>query len=116
MTTRPQLRTTAQGPEVSLSDSASEGIGLGWSATSTMLSGLALFGGTGWLLDQWWNTRWVTPIGVLLGLGLAIYAIVMRFRPAEDSSAPGESGSTTQTTDEVRTAAPAGSGALNRES
>lgn len=58
---------------------ASTGMDLGWAVTSTMLSGIFLFGGMGWLLDRWWGTRFVVAIGVLLGLALAVYAIVMRY-------------------------------------
>lgn len=81
------------------STAASAGMHLGWGATSTMFGGLILFGGIGWLLDHWWQTRFATPIGVLLGLGLGVYAVVMRYgrEPIEsDSDESGESSSTGQ--------------------
>lgn len=59
------------------------GANIGWSATSTMLGGLALWGGIGWLLDQWWGTKWATPVGVILGLALGVYAVVMRYGRAD---------------------------------
>lgn len=52
---------------------------MGWGATSTMLGGLILWGGLGLLLDHWWGTRFATPIGTVMGLGLGVYAVVMRY-------------------------------------
>ena len=50
---------------------------------STLIAGFAVWGGIGWLLDQWWGTRLMTPIGLLIGMALGIYAVVARHgRPA----------------------------------
>lgn len=67
---------------------ASTGMDLGWAVTSTMLSGLFLFGGAGWLLDRWWGTRFVVAIGAVVGLALGVYAIVMRY--GHEPTAPNE--------------------------
>lgn len=48
-------------------------------AGSSMLSGLLLFGGLGWLLDRWWGTSFALPIGVLLGAGLAFCSMWFRY-------------------------------------
>ena len=56
----------------------SPGADEGWAVLGSLLSGLILFGGLGWLLDQWWGTRVMTPVGALLGMALGIYAVVMR--------------------------------------
>ncbi len=58
---------------------ASTGTQLGWAATSTLLGGLVVWGGLGWLLDHWWGTRFATPIGAILGMALGVYAVVMRY-------------------------------------
>jgi F0F1-type ATP synthase assembly protein I len=64
----------------------SGGVDQGWAVLSTMISGLVVFGGLGWLLDHWWNTRLMTPTGLVIGMALGIYAVVMRFgRPGESS-------------------------------
>lgn len=63
----------------SSTSSASQGVGEGWAAVSTLIGGFVFWGGVGWLLDHWWGTRFLTPIGVILGMALGIYAVVMRF-------------------------------------
>jgi hypothetical protein len=45
---------------------------------STLIAGFAVWGGIGWLLDQWWGTRLMTPIGLIIGMALGIYAVVAR--------------------------------------
>lgn len=57
---------------------------MGWAATSTMFGGIVVWGGAGWLLDHWWGTRFATPIGAILGAGLGVYAVVMRFGRAPE--------------------------------
>ena len=41
-----------------------------------MFSGMAVWGGVGWLLDHWWRPHVLTLVGGLLGLGVAIYLVV----------------------------------------
>ncbi|HYX95961.1 MAG TPA: AtpZ/AtpI family protein [Geodermatophilus sp.] len=45
----------------------------------TMISGMAVWGGAGWLLDQWLNTRVFAPVGIILGVAVAIYVVVVRY-------------------------------------
>ena len=66
---------------------ASRGADEGWAVLSTLISGFVVFGGIGWLLDQWWGARLMTPIGLVVGMSLGIYAVVMQFgrpRTAEE--------------------------------
>ena len=44
-----------------------------------MLSGILVWGGVGWLLDRWLETRVFILVGALLGLGVAIYLIVIKY-------------------------------------
>jgi F0F1-type ATP synthase assembly protein I len=44
-----------------------------------MLSGIIVWGGVGWLLDRWWETRVFTLVGTLLGLTVAIYLVVVKY-------------------------------------
>ncbi len=60
-------------------DSTSNGANEGWAVLSTLLGGLLVWGAIGWLLDHWWHTHMATPIGVLLGMVLGIYAVVARY-------------------------------------
>ena len=58
---------------------ASRGADEGWAVLSTLISGFVVFGGIGWLLDRWWDTHLMVPIGVIVGMALSIYAVVMQF-------------------------------------
>ncbi len=48
----------------------------GWTATGTLLAGIVVWGGIGWLLSRW--TDWIgfLPIGVVLGAALGVYLVV----------------------------------------
>jgi F0F1-type ATP synthase assembly protein I len=46
-----------------------------------MLSGLIVWGGAGLALDRWLGTEFFVLVGVLLGLGVAIYIVVMKYAP-----------------------------------
>jgi F0F1-type ATP synthase assembly protein I len=61
-----------------------------------MISGMAVWGGAGWLLDRWLETRVFAPVGIILGISVAIYLVVKRYGgplPApgasENSTTPG---------------------------
>jgi F0F1-type ATP synthase assembly protein I len=66
---------------------ASHGSGAetGWAIIGTMISGMAVWGGAGWLLDQWLNARAFFPVGIILGMAVAIYVVVVRFGGADPS-------------------------------
>jgi F0F1-type ATP synthase assembly protein I len=44
-----------------------------------MLSGIIVWGGAGWLLDRWLETRVFILVGTLVGLTVAIYLIVVKY-------------------------------------
>lgn len=50
-----------------------------WSIPSYILSGMAVYGGLGWLLDRWLGTSALFPIGILVGLALALYLVFHRY-------------------------------------
>lgn len=50
-----------------------------WSIPSYILSGMAVYGGVGWLLDRWLGLSALFPIGILVGLGLALYLVYHRY-------------------------------------
>jgi len=56
----------------------SPGADEGWAVLGSLISGLILFGGLGWVLDHWWDMRVMAPVGAVLGMALGIYAVVMR--------------------------------------
>jgi F0F1-type ATP synthase assembly protein I len=58
---------------------ASQGVDQAWAAVTTMIGGFAVWGGVGWLLDRWWGTKFALPVGVILGMALGVYAVVVRY-------------------------------------
>jgi F0F1-type ATP synthase assembly protein I len=52
---------------------------MGWGVTGTLLSGMAVWGGVGWLLDRWLDVLLFTPIGIILGVSVAIYVVVVKY-------------------------------------
>lgn len=56
-----------------------EGADIGWSVMTTLIGGFVVWGGIGRLLDWWLDTRLMTPIGLIVGMALGIYAVVARF-------------------------------------
>lgn len=59
------------------------GADTGWAVTGTLLSGMAVWGGAGWLLDRWWNIVVFFPVGVIFGMAVAIYLVVKRYGAAD---------------------------------
>ncbi|WP_207798486.1 AtpZ/AtpI family protein [Klenkia marina] len=66
-------------------ESHPSGADVGWGITGTLLSGLVVWGGAGWLLDRWLETRVFVVIGMLLGLASAIYLVVTKYGGATDA-------------------------------
>jgi len=51
-----------------------------WSVIGTLLAGIVVWGGVGWLLDRWLRFDGLfLPIGMLLGVGASIYVIYVRY-------------------------------------
>ena len=55
------------------------GMDQGYRILSIMIAGLVVYGGLGWLLDRWLGTSWWLPIGLVLGVALGVYLVVVRF-------------------------------------
>jgi F0F1-type ATP synthase assembly protein I len=51
-----------------------------------MLSGIVVWGGVGLLLDRWWGTHFLALVGVLLGLTVAIYLVVVKYGAVDPPS------------------------------
>ncbi len=53
----------------------------GWTALGTLLSGIVLWGGIGWLLDWWLGIpkHFGLLIGMIVGISLALYLVMKRF-------------------------------------
>lgn len=55
------------------------GVETGYAVIGTLISGMAVWGGVGWLLDHWLDTRVFFPVGIILGTAVAIYLVVARY-------------------------------------
>lgn len=61
------------------------GTGDGMQVLAYILSGLLLYGGLGFLGDWLLDTSFLLPIGLILGVGLAMYMIIKRFGRSDDA-------------------------------
>jgi F0F1-type ATP synthase assembly protein I len=68
---------------------------MGWNITGTMLSGIIVWGGVGYVLDRWLETRIFTLVGTILGLTVAIYLIVVKYGSVDQPPAVRRSARTT---------------------
>jgi ATP synthase protein I len=56
-----------------------------WHAFGYIISGVAIYGFLGWLVDQWLETEFVVAIGIIVGAALGIYLTFSRFNRARPS-------------------------------
>ena len=50
-----------------------------WTIFGYLLSGMIFWGGAGYLGDRWLDTGYLTLLGLLIGLGSALYLVWLRF-------------------------------------
>jgi ATP synthase protein I len=53
--------------------------GTGWAVMSYIIGGMVLYGGIGWLIGRWTHIAALFPVGMLLGMGLALTLVILRF-------------------------------------
>jgi F0F1-type ATP synthase assembly protein I len=56
-----------------------EGLNIGWTVFSYLLSGMAAYGLIGWLVGRAIHVSLLFPIGMLIGLGISIGFIIYRY-------------------------------------
>ena len=44
-----------------------------------LITGPALFGGVGWLIDQWLVTSFIVGVGIIAGMIMSVYVIWVRY-------------------------------------
>jgi F0F1-type ATP synthase assembly protein I len=49
------------------------------SVIAYLVTGPALFGGLGWLLDRWLGTGFIVLLGMLAGMAMSLYVIWLRY-------------------------------------
>ncbi len=57
-----------------------------WHAFGYLVSGVAMYGVLGWLLDQWLGTSFLVAVGIIVGAALGIYMTWARFRSEGDGT------------------------------
>jgi len=63
-----------------------------------MLSGMAVWGGAGWLLDRWLDIEVFLPVGIILGMAVSIYMVVVKYGAVDPSEGKRQSSTTHSTT------------------
>ena len=56
-----------------------EGLNVGWTVFSYLLSGMAAYGAIGWLIGRAVHVPLLFPVGMLAGLGISIGFIIYRY-------------------------------------
>jgi len=57
----------------------SSGENHGWTIFGYLISGMAVYGGIGWLVSRWTQLALLFPLGMLAGLAAAILLIVLKY-------------------------------------
>jgi len=50
-----------------------------WAAFGYLVAGAGFYAGVGWLLDRWLGTSFLLPVGLLFGVGLALYLVFQHY-------------------------------------
>lgn len=60
-------------------DDVPAGAGQGWTAIAYLITGILVWGGIGWLVDQWLDSGGVaTAVGTVVGAAGGVYLIARR--------------------------------------
>jgi ATP synthase protein I len=60
-------------------ESRAQGLNIGWTVLSYLLSGMAAYGGIGWLIGRTAGVPMLFPIGMLVGLALSLGFVIWRY-------------------------------------
>jgi F0F1-type ATP synthase assembly protein I len=89
-------RTMKERPKAAYEQTKSQGgqetagMDQGLRVLSYLISGVLLYGMLGWLGDHYFGTRFLVPIGIVVGAAFGVYVIIRRFgRIDEAASAAG---------------------------
>ncbi|HQZ00400.1 MAG TPA: hypothetical protein PKV13_02735 [Propionicimonas sp.] len=56
---------------------------VGFRVLSILISGVAFYGGLGWLLDRWLQTSWLVGVGIIGGAVAGVYMVIARYGRVE---------------------------------
>src|SRR5215470_12297969 len=65
-----------------------QGLNIGWTVFSYLLSGMAAYGAIGWLIGRAVHVPLLFPIGMLVGLAISIGFIIYRYGRQEAVAQP----------------------------
>ena len=51
----------------------------GWAIFSYLIAGMAFYGGLGWLISRWTHIGVIFPVGMLVGLGVGVFAVIYKY-------------------------------------
>ncbi len=51
----------------------------GWRVFSSMIAGMVLYGGLGWLIAHWTGISILFPLGMILGIVLSVVLVIFRY-------------------------------------
>lgn len=60
-------------------ESRAQGLNIGWTVLSYLLSGMAAYGAIGWLIGRAVHVEMLFPIGMLVGLAISLGFVIWRF-------------------------------------
>jgi F0F1-type ATP synthase assembly protein I len=59
--------------------SRAQGLNIGWTVFSYLLSGMAAYGAIGWLVGREVHVQMLFPIGMLVGLAISLGFVIWRY-------------------------------------
>jgi hypothetical protein len=62
-----------------LAGQGSAGLGTGWEIVSYLVSGMLAYGGIGWLVGRAVHIQLLFPLGLAVGLGIALWWVIYRY-------------------------------------
>lgn len=86
-------------PEPTETSGPGTGVDEGMRVLSYLIAGLVAYGFLGWLGDSYFETRWMLPAGMLVGMAASVYLIIRRYSQTEEAPAdkPGAKQDTAET-------------------
>jgi F0F1-type ATP synthase assembly protein I len=67
---------------------ASDGMNQGMRVLSSLVAGVLLYGGLGWVGDHFLGTRFLLPVGIVLGAAFGAYTSIRRLTTTLRSESP----------------------------
>jgi ATP synthase protein I len=61
------------------------GLGIGWTVFSYLISGMAAYGGIGWLVGRAVHVSLLFPVGMVVGLAISVGWIIYRYGKLGDA-------------------------------